>query len=161
MSRLSSNPSNGPLKPPVHDRPRAIAKGCLLVFAGASALTAALVAHSCFVAGPHLTVARRAGTVHIAGRFLGEYSLGFERLSITSAGSEVVVCGFLGSTTADVVLRPGLNTPQSLFGPTAQVSVAPGAPTECRLTPGRSYRVTVWGNNGSGRVRPSSIDVHL
>ena len=161
MSRLSSSPSNGPLKPPLRDRPRAIAKGCLLVFAGASALTAALAAHSCFVAGPHLTVARRAGTVHIAGRFLGEYSLGFERLSITSAGSEVVVCGFLGSTTADVVLRPGLNTPQSLFGPTAQVSVAPGAPTECRLTPGRSYRVTVWGNNGSGRVRPSSIDVHL
>ena len=161
MSRLSSSPSHGPLKPPVPDRPRAIAKGCLLVFAGTSVLTAALVARSCFVAGPHLTVARRAGTVHIAGRFLGEYSLGFERLSITSAGSEVVVCGFLGSTTADVVLRPGLNTPQSLFGPAAQVSVAPGAPTECRLTPGRSYRVTVWGNNGSGRLRPSSIDVHL
>lgn len=160
MSLHSSNPSNGPLKPPVRDRPPTLAKGCLLVFAGAAALTAVLIAHSCFVAGPHLTVARRADTVHIAGRFLGEYSLGFERLSITSAGSEVV-CGFLGSTTADVVLRPGLNTPQSLFGPTAEVSVAPGAPNECRLTPGHSYRVTVWGNNGSGRVRPSSIDVHL
>jgi hypothetical protein len=160
MSRHSSKPSNGPLKPPARDRPRAVAKGCLLVFAGASALTTVFIAHSCFVAGPHLTVARRADAVHIAGRFLGEYSLGFERLSITSAGSELV-CGFLGSTTADVVLRPGLNTPQSLFGPTAQVSVAPGAPNECRLTPGHSYRVTVWGNTGSGRVRPSSIDVHL
>ena len=31
----------------------------------------------------------------------------------------------------------------------------------CRLSPDRSYRVTAWGNNGWGNVRPSSIDIRF
>jgi hypothetical protein len=118
-------------------------------------------ARACFFVGPALEVTRSGETVHVAGRFLGEYSLGFERVQVREAGSDRIICDFVGRSNADVDLRPGRNPPVSLFGADARMVPRRGAPPECRLERGSRYQVRAWGNNGSGRVRPSSVVVRL
>jgi hypothetical protein len=161
MSRLNDSASCSDTQRMTSDRVRAGCKGCLLLFSGGSAVALALLAHSCFIAGPHLSASRGAEVVHIQGRFLGEYSLRFERTRVALAGSDEPVCEFFGTTRADIDLQPGLNTPKTMFGPTARVAAAPGTPGACHIVPGETYRVTAWGNNGWGRVRPSSILVQF
>ena len=112
--------------------------------------------YSCQVAGPRLTAHQRGDHLRVEGRFLGEYSLGFERVRIEEHQTRSVICDMSGRTTADVDLIAGANTPETMFGPESEVVFRAG-PGACQLLPGKSYRLTAWGNNGWGNVRASSI----
>jgi hypothetical protein len=131
----------------------------IVVVAAAGALTA-LLAYASWIAGPGLSAHRIGDRIHVEGRFLGEYSLGFERVRIEDAATGAVICDVSGRTSADLDLRPGANTPATMFERGATVQFRVGAGT-CRLSSGHGYRVTAWGNNGWGSVRPSSIHVRF
>jgi hypothetical protein len=121
---------------------------------------AAFLAYSIERAGPHLTAELRGDRWHIEGRFLGEYSLGFQRVKIVDVATGGVICGFAGDTSADVDLVQGINTPAMMFSGDATLASTQASRT-CELEPGRVYEVTAWGNNGFGKIRPSSIQVRI
>ena len=135
--------------------------GCLRLAAGLLALIAAAIAYPVFIAGPDLKASSRGDGVHLEGRFLGEYALGFERFEIRDGISGNLLCKLAGSFPSDVDLRPGLNTPLSMFGADARVDSHPGTVAECHLAAGHRYKITAWGNNGCGFVLPSSISVQF
>jgi type II secretory pathway pseudopilin PulG len=121
----------------------------------------ALLAYSCFFGGPRLEVSRSSNGLHVQGRFLGEYALGFDRVRIVDAATGAIVCDLLGSADSDMDLRPGTNDPSTMFGAGTSLSPQPGTASRFQLQPGRVYRITVWGNNGSGYVRSSRISIRL
>jgi hypothetical protein len=133
-----------------------VVKVLRLAFAALLALVVVFVTYSCQIAGPRLTAHQRGDHLRVEGRFLGEYSLGFERVRIEDPETRNVICEMFGRTTADVDLIAGPNTPQTMFGPESEVVFHAG-PAACQLVPGKSYRLTAWGNNGWGNVRASSI----
>jgi hypothetical protein len=96
--------------------------------------------------------------VRIEGRFLGEYSLGFERLKIQAGSTSV--CDLVGDWNSNLELRAGVNTAATMFVD-EEAKSAPDPSRECRLERGQRYRATVWGNNGYGTIRPASIDVEF
>jgi len=59
-----------------------------------------LTTYSCLIAGPHLTARGSGDGIRIEGRFLGEYSLGFNRVQIRDIGSDAVICDIVGSWNA-------------------------------------------------------------
>jgi hypothetical protein len=123
-------------------------------------LAVGLVTYLWQVAGPTLSVYPVERGVHIEGRFLGEYSLDFERVRIDEIETDTVVCDVSGRTTADIDLVAGRNTPETMFRPGATVVFRAGNGS-CPLASGTSYRVTAWGNNGAGNVRPSSVRIQF
>ena len=123
-------------------------------------LVMVFVTYSCQIAGPTLTALPRGDHLRVEGRFLGEYELGFERVRIEDDKTQEVICDLSGRTTADIDLIAGLNTPQTMFGPEAEVTFRGGSEA-CQLERGKGYRVTAWGNNGWGNVRASSILLRL
>jgi hypothetical protein len=123
-------------------------------------LAVGLVTYSWQVAGPRLSVYPVERGARIEGRFLGEYSLDFDRVRIEEIETGNVVCDVSGRTTADIDLVAGLNTPEPMFRPGATVVFRAGADS-CPLANGTPYRVTAWGNNGSGNVRPSSVRIQF
>jgi hypothetical protein len=120
----------------------------------------AYVAYSVSMSGPLLTAYPGDGSVRIEGRFLGEYVLGFERLKIQAGSTSRIVCDLEGHWSSDLELRGGVNTVATMF-PRDRSRSTPDSTRECRLARGQRYRVTVWGNNGWGHVRPASIDVEF
>src|SRR5690606_27220072 len=96
----------------------------------------------------------------IAGRFLGEYSLGFQRVKIVDAATSNVICEFVGDTNADIDLAQGINTPAMMFGRDTKL-VSMEASGTCELKPGQLYEVIAWGSNGFGKIRPSTIRVRI
>ena len=124
------------------------------------ALVVGLVTYSCQLRGPTLSVYPADRCVRIEGRFLGEYSLGFERVRIDEIRTGAVICDLSGRTTADIDLVAGINTPETMFGSGTNVVFRAGSDS-CRLASGKSYRITAWGNNGSGNVRPSSVSIQF
>jgi hypothetical protein len=66
----------------------------------------------------------------------------------------------MGSTTADLHLAAGTNTLETMFTPGAAMQFRSGSGS-CALANGQSYQVTVWGNNGWGNVRASSVTVQF
>lgn len=94
--------------------------------------------------------------MRIEGRFLGEYVLGFERLTIQTASTFRTACDLVGTWSSDLNLRVGVNTIGTIFLDDGRISPADSR-RECRLDRGGRYRVTVWGNSGYGRVRPASV----
>ncbi len=137
-----------------------VIKALGIVALAVSGLAVGLVTYSCQLAGPTLSVYPAGHGVHIEGRFLGEYELGFERVRIDEIGTGTVVCDLSGSTNADIDLSAGLNTPQTMFQPDVAVVFRAGADS-CRLADGKGYRVTAWGNNGWGNVRASSVRIRF
>jgi hypothetical protein len=121
---------------------------------------AAFLAYSMERAGPHLTAELRGDRWHIEGRFLSEYSLGFERVKIVDAETSGVICEFAGDTNADIDLVQGINTPAMMFGGDTKLISTQSSRT-CELKSGQVYEVTAWGNNGFGKIRPSSIQVRI
>ena len=111
-------------------------------------------------AGPRLTIIRTTEWTAIEGRFLGEYSLGFDRLRIATVDKRVVVCDLAGNWGPDLKLRAGVNTTETMFG-SVPASNGPNIEPTCEVKRGQTYRVTVWGNNGSGWSRPSSTEVQF
>ncbi|MFL6548210.1 MAG: hypothetical protein ACJ8OJ_05910, partial [Povalibacter sp.] len=83
-----------------------------------------------------------------------------ERVKIEAVSSRNVVCEFVGRTNADIDLVQGINASATMFGRENNVAVMQSSAT-CELHAGQAYVVTVWGNNGYGKVRPSSIQVRL
>jgi hypothetical protein len=118
------------------------------------------VVYSCENAGPRLSATVVGDRLHIKGRFLGEYELGFQRVRIQDAASEAVICDMSGDVNADVDLTPGINTPSTMFGHDVQVTFQNGSGA-CQLLANHEYVVTLWGNNGFGNVRSSSIPIRL
>jgi hypothetical protein len=112
------------------------------------------------IAGPGLSARRIGDRVRVEGRFLGEYALDFERVRIEEAASGAAICDFAWRTPADLDLAPGVNTPVTMFAQGSVVTFRVGGGA-CRLVPGQRYRVTAWGNNGWGTVRPTSIDIRF
>jgi hypothetical protein len=123
-------------------------------------LAVGLVTDSCQFAGPVLSVYPADHGLHIEGRFLGEYSLDFERVRIDEIETGAVICDLSGRTTADIDLVAGVNTPPTMFQSGATVVFRVGSDS-CRLVDGKSYRVTAWGNNGWGNVRASSVRIQF
>src|SRR5262245_39370437 len=97
-----------------------------LSFAAVLTLVVVFVTYSCQLAGPTLTALQRGDRLRVEGRFLGEYSLGFERVRIEDDKTQEVICDLSGRTTADIDLIAGLNTPQTMFGPKAEVTFRAG-----------------------------------
>jgi hypothetical protein len=120
----------------------------------------ALVAYVSQVAGPGLSARRIGDRVRVEGRFLGEYALDFGRVRIEDAATGAAICDLAGRTPSNLDLAPGVNTPGTMFGQGAVVTFRIGAGA-CRLAAGQRYRVTAWGNNGWGTVRPTSIDIRF
>jgi len=120
----------------------------------------AVLAYAWGVARPRLTAVPIGDRWRIEGRFLGEYALGFERLRITDAESDAVICDVSGRLPAGVDLARGFNTAARMFGPSAEARFLHGSDA-CQLMSGRGYLVTAWGNNGWGNVRPSSIRIRF
>jgi hypothetical protein len=120
----------------------------------------ALLVGAIWFSGPHLTAELRDGGWRISGRLLGEYDLGFKEMEIRNVSTRAVICEVSGSTTADVLLRRGRNTPEGMFGPGVRVQFKNGL-HDCELDGGQRYEVTVWGNNGSGHVRASAIEIQF
>ncbi len=131
----------------------------IVVVAAASAVVALFI-YSSRIAGPRLSAHRIGNRVHVEGRFLGDYSLDFERVRIEDAATGAVICDVSGRTSADLDLQPGANTPETMFERGSAVLFRIGAGT-CRLSSSQDYRVTAWGNNGWGNVRPASIHIRF
>ena len=127
-----------------------------LSFAVVLVLIVIFVTYSSQVRGPTLTALQRGDHVRVEGRFLGEYSLGFERVRIEDPETGAVICDMSGRTNADIDLAVGVNTPQTMFGAGSDVIFRAGSGV-CQLARGQSYELTAWGNNGSGNIRASSI----
>lgn len=122
--------------------------------------TMAGLLYSCQFAGPKLSIHARDNGVRIQGRFLGEYDLGFERVRINQTTTGHVVCEVVGTAKADLHLIAGTNTREMMFGPAATVEFRSGSES-CSLAKGQTYAVTIWGNNGWGNVRASSLRVQF
>lgn len=124
-------------------------------------LLAGRTMYSCAVAGPALTSSASGAGVLVQSRFLGEYALGFERVRISETDTGAVVCDFSGDLSSDIHLAAGLNLPDAMFGPGRSAKPLPEGADACRLDQGRPYSVTVWGNNGWGYVRSTTVRVQL
>jgi hypothetical protein len=121
---------------------------------------AGVVGYRIWIAGPHLSVRPQGVGVRIEGRLFGEYNLGFKRVRITDSEMGIVSCEWVGDVSADLDLRPGANTTATMFS-FDKSHAAPLPASDCQLERGRTYRVTVWGNNGFALIRKSSVDVHF
>jgi len=111
-------------------------------------------------AGPRLSARATDGSVHIEARLLGEYELGLDRLRIQAVSTSRTICDLAGHWGSDIDLQVGVNTVATMFREDA-ATLASDPARECRLDRGNRYRVTLWGNNGWGVVRPASVDVAI
>jgi hypothetical protein len=130
------------------------------VFLAVIVAGAAFLAYSSYRGGPHLTAELHGNRWRIHGSFFGLHPLGFERVRIANATSSGVICEFVGHTNSDIDLVQGINTPIMMFGTDTKLASIPDSHA-CELRPGTAFELTVWGNNGFGHERPSSIQVRF
>jgi|GEM_PF-6588915 len=105
------------------------------------------------LSGTSLTAAHTSHEVHISARFLGDYALGLQRMQIRrQAEHDDVVCQYDGTMPSDLYFQAGHNTFSRVTHQTK-----PKSDWACDLRQDEGYILTVWGNNGFGDIRPSTL----
>ena len=101
-----------------------------------------------WLSAPVIEVHTRGDEVRVSNVFLGEYYLGLTEMSVRDPKSGRVICHARhanGPVVTQIVLKSGLNTV-----PEQWVAVEPFSSPTFMLEAGRSYELTVRGNNGFG-----------
>jgi hypothetical protein len=107
--------------------------------------------------GPDLSVSRSGDVIVVEPRFL-EYDLGITRLRLEDLDDDRV--RFEATSDSDVLI-PRVRLSRGTFDPLVSLGSSarldPANRGYAGLVPGHRYRLTVWGNNGAGRITSSSI----
>jgi len=115
-----------------------------------------------YFAGPTVYVTRNGPNAHVEALFL-EYALGLTRLTIVDTATRVVVLHATADENRPFAsifdLAPGKNDAHTIFGPEALVHTPAGG--VFLLATGHRYAVTLWGNNGSARIRSTSFTLTM